>query len=203
MYSVVTALNLLEAVTILVNFLYIIGEICRNLSPLEILKGFFWIFFYVRYSSLLHLPPLQIPLWRKMLGSNPGQLRQRHWLSEAWNLPRSISMHPSNTLGNSPHLLYVYVNQWIPAWLIQRHYTISGHFVSGEMVPLITGILAVKNSSIPFILFPFLILSSPPSPFHPLWHKSSPFKHLVGPSPPLALTPPPPPRISDSLYSTQ
>jgi hypothetical protein len=35
---------------------------------------FFWIFFYVRYSTLLHLSPPQIPLRWRMLGSNPGLL---------------------------------------------------------------------------------------------------------------------------------
>ncbi len=37
--------------------------------------GFCGFFFYVLYSSLLHLPPPQIPPCRRMLGSNPGLLR--------------------------------------------------------------------------------------------------------------------------------
>ncbi len=44
-----------------------------------ILGGFFKM--YVLYSTLLHLPPLRFN--RRMLGLNPGQLRLRHWLSDA------------------------------------------------------------------------------------------------------------------------
>jgi hypothetical protein len=38
--------------------------------------------FYVQYSTLLHLPPLRFQC-RRMLGSNPGQLRLLHWMSDA------------------------------------------------------------------------------------------------------------------------
>jgi hypothetical protein len=43
-------------------------------------RGIFWIFFfYVLNSTLLHLPRPQIPLCRRMLGSNPGL---RYWQSD-------------------------------------------------------------------------------------------------------------------------
>ncbi len=46
--------------------------------------GFFWDFvFYVLCSTLHHLPPLRFHCVGRMLGSNPGLLRLRHWQSEA------------------------------------------------------------------------------------------------------------------------
>jgi hypothetical protein len=47
--------------------------------------GFFWIFsfFYVRYSTLLHLPPLRFHCVGGCWDLNPEQLRLRHWLSDA------------------------------------------------------------------------------------------------------------------------
>jgi hypothetical protein len=42
----------------------------------------FFFNFYVQYSTLLHLPPLRFQC-RRMLASNPGQLRLRHWMSDA------------------------------------------------------------------------------------------------------------------------
>jgi hypothetical protein len=46
-------------------------------------RGDIFGFFYALYSTLLHLPPPQNPLCQKMLGSNPGLLRLRHWQSDS------------------------------------------------------------------------------------------------------------------------
>jgi hypothetical protein len=62
----------------------------------------FWsgrIIFLCMSSTLLHLPPPQIPLCWRTLGSNSGQLRLRHWLSEALAtrlhlIDKSATSHP-------------------------------------------------------------------------------------------------------------
>ncbi len=47
-------------------------------------RGLFWIFsFYVWYSTLLHLPPLRFHCVGGCWIRTPGQLRLRHWLSDA------------------------------------------------------------------------------------------------------------------------
>ncbi len=65
--------------------------------------GLFLGFATVLYSTLLPLPTSQIPPCRRMLGSNPGQLRLRQWQSDAPNtrqnlIHNSASSHPQTRL---------------------------------------------------------------------------------------------------------
>jgi hypothetical protein len=76
--------------------------------------GFFGFFLYVLYSTLLHHP-----LCRMMAGSNPGQLRLWHWLSDAYisstlgYISSTLGYVSSNSYGlYKNHLNTVSVRDW-------------------------------------------------------------------------------------------
>jgi hypothetical protein len=61
-----------------------LSQFCKNGGKFKINRGIFLDFQYFIQHASSAAPPLRFPLFRLMLGSNPGQLRLRHWLSEAF-----------------------------------------------------------------------------------------------------------------------
>jgi hypothetical protein len=77
----------------------------NEIEPNFLWRGNFSVFsFNVRYSTPLHLSPLRVPLYRMMLGSNPGQLRLWHWQPDALTTwLELINMANSHPLARSIH----------------------------------------------------------------------------------------------------
>ncbi len=114
------------------GFFHWIAELATQSAKLH-KRGIFFLLFYVRYSTLIHLPPLIISLCWRMLGSNPGQLWLRHWLSDTrldgWENQQSYHLKPADL----PSLRKLYT-LWraIEFWTPFKKFKIN----SGLSVPL-------------------------------------------------------------------
>ncbi len=70
------------------------------LNTMILKRGILLDFFSNAFNTASSAAP-HIPLCRRMLGSNPGQLRLRHWLSDA--LTTQLKSHPQSAKLNLIH----------------------------------------------------------------------------------------------------